>query len=156
MSGKIEARLETLGLELPDAAAPIANYVPFQISSDHLYISGQLSISIEGTLISGHLGTSLDVAQGQNAARAAALNILAQAKGALGSLDRVAQVVRLNGFVAASAAFQDHPQVINGASDLMVEVFGEKGRHTRAAIGVASLPLGAAVEIDAIFKIQAG
>ncbi len=153
MSGKIEARLESLGLELPDAAAPVANYVPFQTSGDHLFISGQISKAADGTLISGHLGDTLDVAGGQKAARASALNILAQAQAALGSLDRVSQVVRLNGFVAATPGFKDHPLVINGASDLMVSVFEDKGRHTRAAIGVASLPLGCAVEIDAILKI---
>lgn len=155
MSGKIEARLTALNLTLPDAAAPVANYVPFQMTGDLLYISGQLSKPAGGDLIQGHLGDTLSVEDGQSAARAAALNILAQAQQALGSLDRVAQVVRLNGFVAATANFEQHPAVINGASDLMVEVFAEKGRHTRAAIGVASLPLGAAVEIDAILKITA-
>ncbi|MCH9764836.1 MAG: RidA family protein [Alphaproteobacteria bacterium] len=153
MSGKIEAHLESLGITLPAAASPVANYVPFLRTGDHLFISGQLSKAIDGTLISGHLGDNLTVADGQAAARAAALNILAQVQLALGSLDSVAQIVRLNGFVAATPAFTDHPQVINGASDLMVEIFAERGRHTRAAIGVTSLPLGCAVEIDAIVKV---
>lgn len=153
MSGKIEARLESLGLELPEAAAPVANYVPFQITGDLLFVSGQISKAADGTLISGHLGDTLNIDEGQEAARASALNIIAQAQAALGQLDRVAQVVRLNGFVSATPSFKDHPQVINGASDLMVSVFEDKGRHTRAAIGVASLPLGCAVEIDAILKI---
>lgn len=156
MSGKIEARLENLGLVLPTAAAPVANYVPYQIANNLLYISGQISKAADGTIISGHLGDTLDVAGGQKAAHVSALNILAQAQAALGTLDRVAQVVRLNGFVAAVPGFKDHPQVINGASDLMVSVFEDKGRHTRAALGVASLPLGCAVEIDAILEIATG
>lgn len=154
MSGKIEARLQALNLTLPEAAAPVANYVPFQVTGDLLFISGQLSKPADGDLITGQVGSALSIEDGQAAARAAALNILAQAQKALGTLDHVAQVVRLNGFVAAAADFQQHPSVINGASDLMVEVFEDKGRHTRAAIGVASLPLGAAVEIDAILKID--
>lgn len=153
MSGKIEARLETLGLHLPEAAAPVANYVPFSVVNDLLFVSGQISKESDGTLISGHLGDTLTVDQGQQAACACALHILAQAQAALGTLDRVTQVVRLNGFVAATAAFTEHPQVINGASDLMVDVFADAGRHTRAAIGVASLPLGCAVEIDAVLKV---
>ena len=155
MSGKIEARLKSLGIDLPEAAAPVANYVPFQIVGELLFISGQISKALDGSIISGHLGDTLSVADGQAAARVSGLHILAQAQAALTSLDRVAQVVRLNGFVAATPAFTEHPQVINGASDLMVEVFEGKGRHTRAALGVASLPLGCAVEIDAILKIAA-
>lgn len=153
MSGKIEARLAAQDIQLPKASAPVANYVPFLQTGGLLYISGQISKDLDGKIISGHLGGSLDVAQGQAAARICGLHILAQAQGALGSLDRVKQVVRLNGFVAAIPDFQDHPQVINGASDLMVEVFGDRGQHTRAAIGVASLPLGCAVEIDAVFAV---
>lgn len=153
MSGKIEARLGELGLTLPDAAAPLANYVPFTITGDLLFISGQISKDVDGTILKGCLGDTLDVAQGQAAARASALNILAQAQAALGSLDRIAQVIRLNGFVAATPGFTEHPQVINAASDIMVDVLADKGRHTRAAIGVASLPLGCAVEIDAVIKI---
>lgn len=153
MSGKIEARLKTLGIVLPKAAAPVANYVPFITTGDLLFVSGQISVNAEGTVLAGRLGDGLDVEHGQRAARASALNLLAQAQAALGSLDRIAQVVRLNGFVAATPDFTGHPQVINGASDMMVEVFEDAGRHTRAAVGVASLPLGCAVEIDAIFKI---
>ncbi len=154
MSDSPESRLKALGLTLPEAPQPVANYVPYLISGDQLFISGQISKAGDGSLMSGGLGTSCSIEQGQQAARLCALNILAQAKAALGSLDRIAQVLRLTGFVASSADFTGQPQVINGASDLMVAVLGDRGRHTRSAVGVASLPLGAAVEIDAILKIR--
>lgn len=150
MSEKIEARLAALGLELPPAANPVANYVPFMVSGNHLFISGQISKAGDGRLLAGILGRDIGVEAGQQAARLCALNILAQAKAALGGLDRIVHVVKLTGFVAATLDFTEHPKVINGASDLMVEVLGDAGRHTRVAVGVASLPLGAAVEIDAI------
>lgn len=153
MTGTIEARLAELGLTLPAAPNPVANYVPFAISGNLLFISGQISKAGDGTVVTGTLGAGLSVETGQQAARLCALNILAQAKAALGDLDRVAQVLRLTGFVAATADFGDHPKVVNGASDLFVEVLGDKGRHTRAAVGVASLPLGSAVEVDAIIAI---
>ena len=116
-------------------------------------ISGQISKDGNGVLLAGHLGEQLTAEDGAKAARDCALNILAQAQAALGTLDNVARIVRLNGFVAAAPGFTEHPQVINGASDLMVEVFQDRGRHTRAAIGVASLPAGVAVEIDAVIEI---
>jgi enamine deaminase RidA (YjgF/YER057c/UK114 family) len=153
MTGTIEARLAELGLTLPAAPNPVANYAPYAITGNLLFISGQISKSADGTLVTGTLGAGVAVETGQQAARLCALNILAQAKAALGDLDRIAQVMRLTGFVAAAADFGDHPKVVNGASDLMVEVLGDKGRHTRAAVGVASLPLGAAVEVDAIIAI---
>lgn len=153
MTDKIAARLRELGLELPAAPAPVANYVPYLISGNHLYISGQISKAADGTLISGRVGDTVPVETGIDAAKACALNILAQAQAALGSLERVNQLVRLTGFVNAGPDFTDHPKVINGASDLMVAVLGDKGRHTRAAVGVSSLPVGAAVEIDAIFAV---
>jgi enamine deaminase RidA (YjgF/YER057c/UK114 family) len=153
MTGTIEARLAELGLTLPAAPNPVANYVPYAIAGNLLFISGQISKAGDGTLVTGTLGAGLSVEAGQQAARLCALNILAQAKAALGDLDRIAQVLRLTGFVAATADFPDHPKVVNGASDLMVEVLGDKGKHTRAAVGVASLPLGSAVEVDAIFAI---
>jgi enamine deaminase RidA (YjgF/YER057c/UK114 family) len=153
MNGKVEARLASLGLILPAAPNPVANYVPSYLAGNFLFISGQISKAADGSVIKGRLGAELSLEQGQAAARASALAILAQAKAAIGDLDRIAQVVKLTGFVAASADFVDHPQVINGASDLMVEVLGDKGRHTRAAVGVASLPLGCAVEVDAILLI---
>jgi enamine deaminase RidA (YjgF/YER057c/UK114 family) len=153
MTGTIEARLAQLGLTLPPAPNPVANYVPYAVSGNLLFISGQISKAADGTIVTGLLGRDVTVEAGQAAARLCALNILAQAKAALGDLDRVAQVMRPTGFVAATADFADHPKVVNGASDLMVEVLGDKGRHTRAAVGVASLPMASAVEIDAIIAI---
>lgn len=153
MTSPIEARLAELGLTLPDAPSPVANYVPYQIVGELLFVSGQISKAADGSVLTGRLGERLSIPDGQKAARLCALNILAQAKVALGSLDRVAQIVRLNGFVHATPDFNDHPQVINGASDLMVDVLGGKGRHTRIAVGVAGLPGGCAVEIDAVVRI---
>ena len=149
----VEQKLKALGLVLPPAAAPIANYIPACQVGDLLFISGQISRTAAGTIISGKLGDGVDIAAGREAAKVCALNILAQAKAAVGSLDRIARVVKLTGFVNATPAFTDHPQVVNGASDLLVDVLGDKGRHTRSAVGVAGLPLDAAVEIEAIFAI---
>jgi enamine deaminase RidA (YjgF/YER057c/UK114 family) len=154
MDDKVETRLATLGITLPSAPNPVANYVPSCLSGNLLYISGQISKAADGTIASGRLGGGMTVAEGNAAARLCALNILAQAKAALGSLDRVAQIVRLNGFVNAAPEFTEHPQVLNGASDLMVEVLGDKGRHTRVAVGVSSLPLGCAVEVDAVLLVD--
>ena len=161
MAESIEARLKELGLTLPTAAAPLANYVPYLVSGDLLFITGQISKDAGGQVIKGCLGqvisltgATFDVEQGQGAARQCALHILAQAKAAVGSLDKIEQVLRLTGFVASDPQFFDQPQVVNGASDLLVAVLGDKGRHTRAAVGVASLPAGAAVEIDAIIKVR--
>lgn len=154
MSDTVNARLEALGLALPAAPAPVANYVPYLVAGDLLFISGQISKAPDGSLVTGRLGADITVAQGQAAARYCALNILAQANAALGNLDRIAQVVRLTGYVASTADAVDQPAVVNGASDLMVEVLGDAGRHTRAAVGVAALPAGCAVEIDAIIRIK--
>jgi enamine deaminase RidA (YjgF/YER057c/UK114 family) len=154
MNGEIEARLEKLGLTLPSAPNPVANYVPFLIAGELLFISGQVSKAGDGSMVTGQLGDSVALETGQHAARLSALNLLAQAKAALGSLDRIEQVMRLTGFVSCAPSFGDHPKVINGASDLLVEVLGDKGRHTRSAVGVASLPMNAAVEIDAILKVR--
>jgi enamine deaminase RidA (YjgF/YER057c/UK114 family) len=156
MTGKIEARLKELGLELPDAPTPVANYVPALLAGNLLFVSGQIAKAGDGHIVTGSVGSDLTVEDGQKAARLCALNILAQAKAALGSLDRIAQVVRLTGFVNAGAGFADHPKVINGASDLMVEVLGEKGRHTRAAVGASGLPGNTAVEVDAILLVVTG
>jgi len=153
MSSAVEARLAELGLVLPAAPNPVANYVPFLVAGNLLVISGQISKAADGTVLTGRLGERLSIAEGQKAAQLCALNILAQAKAALGSLDRVGQLLRLNGFVHATSDFNDHPQVINGASDLMVAVLGDRGRHTRVAVGVAGLPGGCAVEIDALILI---
>lgn len=154
MSGEIAARLRDLGLELPPAPSPVANYVPYLIAGNLLFISGQISKTGDGTLISGRVGDTLSVEDAMAAAKTCALNVLAQAQAALGDLDRVTQVMRLTGFVNAGPDFTDHPKVINGASDLMVAVLGDKGRHTRAAVGVSGLPAGAAVEVDAIFSVK--
>lgn len=153
MHGKVEARLASLGIALPEAANPVANYVPYLLAENLLFVSGQLSKAADGAILKGRLGAELSVEQGREAARLSALGVLAQAKAAIGDLDRIAQVVRLTGFVNAVPEFVDHPQVINGASDLMVEVLGDAGRHTRAAVGVSSLPLGCAVEVDAVLMI---
>jgi enamine deaminase RidA (YjgF/YER057c/UK114 family) len=154
MAGEIEARLKALDLVLPEAKAPIGSYVPFLHLNGQLFISGQLPLK-NGKLVSeGRLGDGLDLSRGQEAARACAINILAQAKAALRDLDRIVQLLRLNGFVASAPGFGDQPKVLNAASELMVEILGNKGRHTRIAIGCASLPLNAAVEIDAIFAVD--
>ncbi len=153
MAGTAEAKLNALGIELPAAPAPAANYVPYVVSGNMLFVSGQISVAPGGTAHKGRLGADMDVAAGQAAARQCAINILAQAKAALGDLDRVARVVKLGAFVSSTAAFTEQPAVVNGASDLMVEVFGEAGRHARFAVGAPVLPLGVAVEIDAVFEI---
>jgi enamine deaminase RidA (YjgF/YER057c/UK114 family) len=154
MNGKVEARLQSLGIVLPAAPNPVANYVPSCLAGNLLFISGQISRAADGTVTKGRLGADLTVDQGRAAARLSALNVLAQVKAAVGALDRIVQLIRLTGFVNAAPEFADHPQVLNGASDLMVEVLGDKGRHTRAAVGVSSLPMGCAVEVDAILLIE--
>ena len=154
MAGKIEATLGELGIVLPTPMAPIANYVPFVRSGDLVFVSGQLP-AIDGKIaVTGKIGDGLSIEQGQHAARLCFINILVHLKAAAdGDLDRVRQVVRLGGFIAAPAAFTQHPQVMNGASDLAVAVFGEAGRHARTTVGVPSLPADAAVEVDGIFRI---
>ena len=154
MAGEIEARLKALGLVLPESRAALGSYVPFLHINGQLFISGQLPLVDGKVAVAGKVGTELDLAKAQEAARLCALNILTQAKAALRDLDRIVQLVRLNGFVNAAPDFADHPKVINGASELMVEILGNKGMHTRIAIGCASLPLNAAVEVDAIFAID--
>ena len=153
MSGTIEKRLAELGLSLPPAPAPVANYVPTVVTGNLLFVSGQISRAGDGTTLTGKLGAGVDIAKEREAARICALNILAQANAALGSLDRIVRIVKLTGFVNAAPAFTDHPQVVNGASDLLVEVLGDRGRHTRSAVGVAGLPLDAAVEVEAIIEV---
>ncbi|MDR7102830.1 RidA family protein [Croceicoccus sp. BE223] len=150
---KIEARLAELGIALPAPAAPVASYVPAVEVGGLLHVSGQLPF-IDGTLVTGRLGEDVSLERGAEAARACGVMILAQAKQALGSLDRVVRVVKLGGFVNSTGDFTDQPKVINGASDLMLEVFGDDGRHARSAVGVPVLPLGAAVEVDAILQVR--
>ena len=154
MAGEIEARLKALDLVLPEARAALGRYVPFLHLNGQLYIAGQLPLADGKVAVSGKLGAELDLGQGQAAARLCALHILAQARAALRDLDRIVQLLRLNGFVNAAPGFADHPNVLNAASDLMVEILGNKGIHTRIAVGCASLPLGAAVEIDAILAVN--
>ena len=153
MAGTIDARLSELGLTLPDAPAPAANYVPFVRTGDLLFVSGQISQGPAG-LIKARLGETMDVAEGAEAARRCGLSLLAQARAALGGdLDRLVRVVKLGGFVNSTPDFTDQPKVINGCSDLMVAVFGEAGRHARAAVSAPALPLGVAVEIEAVFQV---
>ena len=153
MAGTIDTRLSELGLTLPDAPAPAANYVPFVRAGDLLFVSGQISQGPAG-LIKGRLGETMDVAEGSEAARRCGLSLLAQARAALGGdLDRIMRVVKLGGFVNSTPDFTDQPKVINGCSDLMVAVFGEAGRHARAAVSAPALPLGVAVEIEAVFQV---
>lgn len=154
MAGEIEARVKALGLALPEAKPAIGSYVPFLHLGGQLFISGQLPLRDGKLAAEGKVGAGLDLSQGQEAARVCAVNILAQAKAALGDLDRIVQLLRLNGFVNASPDFADQPKVLNAASDLMREILGNKGLHTRIAVGCASLPLNAAVEIDAIFAVD--
>ncbi len=154
MSGRIEMRLTELGLELGAPAGPAANYVPYVISGNQVFISGQVPMTPQGLKFQGKVGGDLTLDQGREAAKLCALNILAQVKSACeGDLDRVTACVKLGGFVNSGADFDQHPAVINGASDLMVEVFGDIGRHARYAVGAASLPFNVAVEVDAIFEI---
>jgi enamine deaminase RidA (YjgF/YER057c/UK114 family) len=154
MSGTIETRLRELGIELPAAIAPIANYVPYTVSGNLVIVSGQISVRGGIAEFCGKLGRDIDIAEGQKAARLCAINILANVKAACGGdLDRVKRVLRLGGFVNCTPNFTDMPQVVNGASDLMVEIFGDAGKHARAAVGVSSLPLGVAVEVEAMFEI---
>ena len=154
MTGTIDARLANLGIILPEAAAPAANYVPFVRTGSLVVVSGQITLKDGKAEFIGKLGREFDVPTGQQAARLCALNIIAQLKAACdGNLDRVKRIVRLGGFVNCTPDFTDQPKVINGASDLMVEVFGDAGRHARAAVGCVSLPLGVAVEVEALAEI---
>jgi len=148
----IADRLAELGIELPQPAAPVASYVPVVIVGGFAHVSGQLPF-IGGQLVTGRLGDDVGLDRGAQGARACGLMILAQLNAALGSLERVERVVKLGAFVNSTADFTDQPKVANGASDLMVEVFGDRGRHARSAVGVPVLPLGAAVEVDAIVAV---
>lgn len=151
---QIEQNLQKMGIELPAAAAPAANYVPSLIAGEQLFISGQLPMQDGALKITGQLGRDLSIEQGQEAARLCAINILAQVKQALGGFERVERLLKLGGFVNAPSDFLEHPVVINGASDFMVAAMDEAGRHTRFAVGAAGLPFNAAVEIDAVFLLK--
>ena len=155
MTGRVDTRLRNNKIELPQATSSIANYVPYVPSGNTIYISGQITVWNGDLRYQGKIGDNLTVDDGYEAARLCGLNLLAQVKNACGgNLDRVTRVIKLGGFVNCRPDFTDHPKVINGASDLMVEVFGDAGRHARFAVGVSSLPLGVAVEVDGIFQIS--
>jgi enamine deaminase RidA (YjgF/YER057c/UK114 family) len=155
MAGSVEKKLIELGIMLPTPAAPIANYVGFVRSGNLLMVSGQLCLDAEGKLVAkGKLGAGVSVEDGQKAARACAVNLMAQIKAALGDLDKVTRVVRLGGFINADPNFLETPKVMNGASDLMVTAFADKGRHARTTVGVAVLPLDAAVEVEGLFEVS--
>jgi enamine deaminase RidA (YjgF/YER057c/UK114 family) len=154
MAGSIEQKLVSLGITLPTPAAPVANYVPFVRTGNLLTVSGQLCFGANGKIVAkGQLGGGVSMEDGAKAARACAINLLAQVKAAVGDLDNVLRVVRLGGFINSAAGFTEGPKVMNGASDLMVEAFGDKGRHARSTVGVAALPADAAVEVEGLFEI---
>jgi len=152
---EIESNLERLGIELPDAPAPAANYVPWVKTGNLVFISGQVTMGANGLEYQGKVGKDLGVEEGQAAARLCAINLLAQLRSACdGDIERVRRCVKLGGFVNSTTDFKNHPQVINGASDLLVEVLGDRGKHARFAVGAGSLPFNVAVEVDAVFEIQ--
>ena len=151
----IDERLAELGITLPEPAAPVAAYVPAVEVGGLLHISGQISVDANGNLIVGRLGEDMNLERGMEAARRCGIMLIAQMKAALGSLDRVERIVKLGAFVNSASSFTDQPKVANGASTLMQDVFGEAGRHARSAVGVPVLPLGVAVEIDAIVAVKA-
>jgi enamine deaminase RidA (YjgF/YER057c/UK114 family) len=156
--GTIEKRLNELGFALPQPAAPVAAYVPYVITGDLLVVSGQLPLGPDGKIDPAHrgkLGGAIFNEAGQAAARVCALNVLAQVKAAAGNLDRVHRVVRLGGFINCVPDFNAVPAIMNGASDLIIKIFGDRGRHARSTIGVAQLPLDAAVEVEGIFELEA-
>jgi enamine deaminase RidA (YjgF/YER057c/UK114 family) len=155
MSGTIEQKLAAQDIVLPQPAAPVANYVGFVRSGNLLFVSGQICFDAQGKLIAkGKLGAGVSLEQGAAAARGCGINLLAQVKAAVGDLDKVTRVVRLGGFINSAPDFLDGPKVLNGASDLMVQVFGDKGRHSRTTVGVASLPADAAVEVEGLFEVS--
>src|SRR5262245_31672708 len=154
MAGTVEKKLAELGIALPTPATPVANYIPFVRTGALLFVSGQICLDGSGKLVAkGKLGDGVSLEDGQKAARACAINVLAQVKAALGDLDKVKQVVRLGGFINSAPSFLDGPKVMNGASDLMVAVLGDKGRHARTTVGVAVLPGDAAVEVEGVFEV---
>lgn len=153
MTQTIESRLADLGVSLPEAAAPAANYVPFVRTGNQLFVSGQLPMGPNGLAFVGKVGDQVSLEDGQAAAKLCAINLLAQAKAATGDLEAIVRLVKIVGFVNSTADFTQQPQVVNGASDFLVEAMGDKGRHARSAVSAASLPFGAAVEIEAIFEI---
>jgi enamine deaminase RidA (YjgF/YER057c/UK114 family) len=155
MASLIEKKLNELGITLAEPKAPMANYVPFVRTGNLLTVSGQVCLDNAGKLVAkGQLGGAVSMEDGQKAARACAINLLAQVKAAIGDLDKVTRVVRLGGFINSAVGFTEGPKVMNGASDLMVAVFGDKGRHARSTVGVAALPADAAVEVEGTFEVS--
>jgi enamine deaminase RidA (YjgF/YER057c/UK114 family) len=155
MTGTVEKKLAEIGLVLPTPTAPVANYIPFVRVGTLVFVSGQICLDARGQLVAkGKLGGGVSVEDGQKAARACAANLLAHVKSATGDLDKVVRVVRLSGFVNSAPTFLEGPRVLNGASDVMVAAFGEKGRHARTTVGVAVLPNDAAVEVEGIFEVS--
>ncbi|MFL6689854.1 MAG: RidA family protein [Alphaproteobacteria bacterium] len=153
MSGKIEGRLAEMNIKLPEPPAPVASYVPYVVSGNLVFISGQVTMADGGLQYVGTVGKELSLEDGKAAARLCAINVLAQLRAAAGNLDRVKRCVKLGVFVNAVPGYAQHPEVANGASDLIVEVFGDAGRHSRAAVGAGSLPRNVAVEVDAVFEL---
>src|ERR1700685_4580067 len=154
MAGTVEKKLSELGVVLAEPTAPVANYVPFVRTGNLLMVSGQICLDAGKLVAKGQLGAGVSIEDGQKAARACAVNVLAQVKAALGDLDKVTRVVRLGGFVNSVAGHADGPKVMTGASDLMVAAFGEKGKHSRSTVGVAALPADAAIEVEGLFEVS--
>jgi enamine deaminase RidA (YjgF/YER057c/UK114 family) len=154
MAGTVEKKLSELGVVLAEPTAPVANYVPFVRTGNLLMVSGQICLDAGKLVAKGQLGAGVSIEDGQKAARACAVNVLAQVKAALGDLDKVTRVVRLGGFVNAAVGFVEGPKVMNGASDLMVAAFGEKGKHARTTVGVSALPQNAAMEVEGLFEVS--
>jgi enamine deaminase RidA (YjgF/YER057c/UK114 family) len=154
MAGTVEKKLGELGIVLAEPAVPVANYVPFVRTGNLLMVSGQICLDAGKLVAKGQLGAGVSIEEGQKAARACAVNLLAQLKAALGDLDKVVRVVRLGGFINSAPGFLEGPKVMNGASDLMVAAFGDKGRHARSTVGVAALPADAAVEVEGLFEVS--
>ena len=155
MAGTVEQKLVEQGITLGDPRAPVANYVGFVRSGNLLFVSGQVCVNNDGKLVAkGKLGAGVTIEQGRTAAHGCAINLLAQVKAAIGDLDKVVRVIRLGGFINSAPDFLEGPKVMNGASDLMVAAFGDKGRHARTTVGAAALPQDAAVEVDAIFEVS--
>ncbi|MFG1462977.1 RidA family protein [Xanthobacter sp. DSM 24535] len=154
MSQTIEQKLAELGITLPTPTAPLANYVPVVRTGNLLFVSGQVSIDAAGKITTGKLGSGVEIETGRAAARQCAINILAQVKASVGDLEKVVRVVKLVGFVNSTPDFVDQPKVMNGCSDLLVEVLGDKGRHARSAVGIAALPFDAAVEVEAVVEVE--
>ncbi|HEX3938072.1 MAG TPA: RidA family protein [Xanthobacteraceae bacterium] len=154
MAGLVEKKLQELGIALQEPRAPMANYVPYVLTGNLLTVSGQVCLDGDGKLVvKGRLGDGVSIEDGQKAARTCAINLLAQVKAAIGDLDNVLRVVRLGGFINSAPGFTEGPKVMNGASDIMVAVFGDKGKHARSTVGVAALPADAAVEVEGLFEV---